>query len=67
LCQLAKNLAASLRLLGIKKDDIIGVVSENSHKFVVAYLAGLFLAAPLHLIGPGFTKCLFRHFGGNTF
>ncbi|KAJ3616305.1 hypothetical protein MTP99_004834 [Tenebrio molitor] len=61
LCQLAKNLAASLRLLGIKKDDIIGVVSENSHKFVVAYLAGLFLAAPLHLIGPGFTKYELRH------
>jgi acyl-CoA synthetase (AMP-forming)/AMP-acid ligase II len=42
--------------LGVKKDDIVGVVSENSHKFVVAYLAGLFLAAPLHLINVGITE-----------
>jgi acyl-CoA synthetase (AMP-forming)/AMP-acid ligase II len=59
LCQLAKNLAASLRRLDVKKDDIVGVVSENSHKFVVAYLAGLFLAAPLHLINVGITECWF--------
>ncbi|CAH1382418.1 unnamed protein product, partial [Tenebrio molitor] len=56
LCQLSKNLAASLRRLGVKKDDIVGVVSENSHKLVVAYLAGLFLAAPLHLINAGFRE-----------
>ncbi|CAH1382406.1 unnamed protein product [Tenebrio molitor] len=61
LCQLAKNLAASLRRLGVKKDDIVGVVSENSHKFVVAYLAGLFLAAPLHLINVGITEYELRH------
>ncbi|KAH0813795.1 hypothetical protein GEV33_008996 [Tenebrio molitor] len=61
LCQLAKNLAASLRHLGIKKDDIVGVVSENSHKFVVAYLAGLFLASPLHLISPGYTEYELRN------
>ncbi|KAJ3618838.1 hypothetical protein MTP99_005646 [Tenebrio molitor] len=55
LCQLAKNLAASLRLLGAKK-SMVGVVAENSHKFLVTYLAGFFLATPLHLINPTSTE-----------
>ncbi|KAJ3650982.1 hypothetical protein Zmor_017052 [Zophobas morio] len=50
------NLATNLRnSLGIVKNDHLAIISENSHKIWVAALAGLYLAAPFHLLNPGFT------------
>ncbi|XP_063926359.1 luciferin 4-monooxygenase-like [Zophobas morio] len=64
LCQMGKNLATSLRLLGLSDDDVVGLVAENSAEFLVAYLAGLFIAAPVHLINPKYTPYELNHILG---
>ncbi|KAJ3652173.1 hypothetical protein Zmor_018161 [Zophobas morio] len=61
LCQMSKNLATSLRILGVSKGDIVGLVAENSAEFLVAYLASLFIAAPVHLINSKFTPYELSH------
>ncbi|RZC27711.1 4-coumarate--CoA ligase 1-like, partial [Asbolus verrucosus] len=61
LLEFSQNLASSLRDMGIGKDDVIAIALENSHKFFVVYLAGLYLAAPMHLIDPEYTEYEIRH------
>ncbi|XP_063926362.1 luciferin 4-monooxygenase-like [Zophobas morio] len=64
LCQMSKNLATSLRLLGVSKGDIVGLMAENSAEFLVTYLAGLFIAVPVHLINSKHTPYELEHILG---
>ncbi|RZC36397.1 AMP-binding domain containing protein, partial [Asbolus verrucosus] len=61
LIEISQNLASNLREYGIEKNDIVGIVGENSHKFCAALLACLYLAAPVHLINPTSTEYELQH------
>ncbi|CAH1381755.1 unnamed protein product [Tenebrio molitor] len=56
---LATNLRGSFQ---IGKNTNITIISENSHKFCIAALAGLYLAAPIHLLNPGYTSYELKKF-----
>lgn len=49
------QLADSLRKQGIKRDDVITIISENSLEYGIPVLAGMLIAAVVNPINPAYT------------
>lgn len=49
------NLAVSLRKLGLKKGDVVGLSSENRFEFVVAALAVIYCGGVLSTLNITYT------------
>ncbi|XP_068894968.1 luciferin 4-monooxygenase-like isoform X1 [Tenebrio molitor] len=60
--KLSFNLANSLKKLGIKKGDVITIISENSWKYLVTIIAGFYLGVKINLLNHDYKIGEFQHF-----
>ncbi|VEN59210.1 unnamed protein product, partial [Callosobruchus maculatus] len=62
----SKKLAATLRRFGLKKNDIVGIVSPSSWKYTVCILANTYLGVTLAGTNPNYLKDDLNHFLSKT-
>lgn len=56
------QLADSLRKHGIKRDDVITIISENNLDYGTSVLAGLLVAAVINPINPAYTPSKYNRY-----
>lgn len=56
------QLADSLRKHGIKRDDVITIISENSLDYVLPVLAGMLVAAVVNPINPAYISSKYNSY-----
>ncbi|RZC42636.1 AMP-binding domain containing protein, partial [Asbolus verrucosus] len=62
LLQLSVKLAIELKKLGVKKGEIITIISQNSWKYIITTIASLYVGASVNLLNPDYTTKEFEHF-----
>ncbi|XP_068898328.1 luciferin 4-monooxygenase-like [Tenebrio molitor] len=62
LLQSTVKLATQMTKLGVKKGDVITILSPNSTKFILTVLAGFYVGAKVNLLNPDYTLGELKHF-----
>lgn len=60
LLQQSINLAAKLQKLGLRKDDVVALSSENRFEFMVTVIAVMFNGGTLSLLNLTYTPGMFK-------
>lgn len=56
------NLAKQLTQLGLKKGDVISIVSQNNWKYLAATISGFYIGAQINFLNPDYTSGELKHF-----
>jgi 4-coumarate--CoA ligase len=53
--QLSVKLASQLKEAGIKKGDVISILSQNQWKYQLTIVSGFYIGAKVNLLNPDYT------------
>ncbi|EFA05828.2 uncharacterized protein LOC655287 [Tribolium castaneum] len=62
LCKTSINLASQLIKLGLKKGDVVSIVSQNNWKYLAATISGFYIGAKINFLNHDYTSGELKHF-----